>query len=82
MQFYLHTSLKEHDIDELWTGLSPILRKLKTSTTVFRTIVCVVLERENKKIKKTPTTAEHHYYDLSMIEKLITTLIIVNEDTL
>ena len=53
MQFYLHTSLKEHDIDELWTGLSPILRKLRTTTTAFRTIVCVVLERENKKITKT-----------------------------
>ena len=48
---YLHTSLKEHDIGELPTGLfSPTLWKLTTTTTLYN-IVSVVIEKENKKMK-------------------------------
>ena len=41
MLLYFHTSLKEHDVDELWTGFSQIKKKL-TTTTALCTIVCVV----------------------------------------
>ena len=50
---YLHTSLKEHDVDELLNKSFFSNFKKTNKTSALCTIVCVVLEKQQKS-KKNP----------------------------